>query len=265
MAKLVEDQRGCIYFLLCLANNKGYVGQHCTLKVHHRLAHHKRLAKNGHRAPLYYAMRKYGFENFEMRVVWRGPVEKLDAAERRWIKKLNTFIDDGCGYNCTRGGQNGARGVAAVVGKQLSALGVEVWKREGHREMMVAKRLASWRDKETRQRYIDVRQATKDNPATAAKRSKSMLKLWNNVTPEYRKRHGKAISKGNATAEATANHRAAGLRLWQSEEYQATISAARRATWQDEDYRKRVLAAIKRGKARAKRARERAAKEHGAS
>jgi hypothetical protein len=57
--------------------------------------------------PLYNAMRLYGWEAFEKSVVWRGPVSLLNEKEEFYIAKLDTFIDNGHGYNLTTGGCGG--------------------------------------------------------------------------------------------------------------------------------------------------------------
>ena len=51
------------------------------------------------------AIRKYGKENFTIELIEEVEVDKLDEREVYWISFYNSYNN---GYNCTKGGQNGA-------------------------------------------------------------------------------------------------------------------------------------------------------------
>ena len=96
---------GVIYYLRNLVNGKGYVGQ--STEHEHRWQVHIRTASViGVTTLLHRAIRKYGVENFSAEVVCTCAVEKLNARETFYIKKLSTFVDEpnGGGYNLTLGG-----------------------------------------------------------------------------------------------------------------------------------------------------------------
>ena len=108
----MKDRQGCVYLLRNLSNGKGYIGQHKGVEQieRNRWGGHIRTALNKRdEKPLYRAIRKYGVDKFSAEVVWRGPIEKLNEKEMHYIKKFSTFIDDGAGYNLTRGGGQGTK------------------------------------------------------------------------------------------------------------------------------------------------------------
>lgn len=108
MAVKNENGFGVIYKITNLINGKQYIGQTSKLYVNTRWCEHKNNARNGKKSYLYNAIRKYGEDNFEFKVLLsKIPIEKLDFYEQLWIKKLNTRSPNG--YNLTDGG-GGTRG-----------------------------------------------------------------------------------------------------------------------------------------------------------
>lgn len=101
--------QGCVYLLRNLKNGKGYVGQHGGAFAEKRWDRHIKAAFNyGSKLPLHCAIRKYGVKGFSAEVIWRGPMNRLDEFEIKFIKKLRTFAGDSCGaggYNLTLGGK----------------------------------------------------------------------------------------------------------------------------------------------------------------
>lgn len=95
---------GTIYLITNKINGKRYVGQTRTaLKV--RMSKHYSDAKcepgvTGIDA----AIRKYGQENFDVRVLCECPEDQLDRLERYYIEVYNTY-NSNYGYNLTPGGQ----------------------------------------------------------------------------------------------------------------------------------------------------------------
>ena len=95
-----------IYEIKCLINNKSYVGK-SKKNIEQRFQRHIKDAIF-HHSPLilHRAMRKYGEENFEIRLLETvtGEDSFLAERERYWIKELDTFNN---GYNMTEGGEGG--------------------------------------------------------------------------------------------------------------------------------------------------------------
>lgn len=97
---------GCIYLITNIVNNKVYVGQtKRPLRV--RWAQHLQDA-DCYDYALYKAMRKYGKENFIIKIICQCPVEQLNDKEIYYIKLYNSYINSphSNGYNMTKGGQN---------------------------------------------------------------------------------------------------------------------------------------------------------------
>ena len=91
---------GRIYFIYNIISKKGYVGQ--TIQpLYKRIYQHFYQAKKGVNTPLYYALRKYSRETFEIRLIEECEKFSLDEKEQYWINYYNTFNE---GYNCDLGG-----------------------------------------------------------------------------------------------------------------------------------------------------------------
>ena len=94
-----------IYLITNLINNKKYIGQTKQGREERRWQEHSIFYVNENRM-LYNAIRKYGSENFEFKVIDTDiPEELIDERERYYIKYYNTFYLNGQGYNMTEGGQ----------------------------------------------------------------------------------------------------------------------------------------------------------------
>jgi group I intron endonuclease len=106
-----------IYCIINKINNKLYIGQ-TRNKLSYRLTQHKAAAKKGTRTPLYHAIRKYGYENFETVVVFTvNLVENLNILEQYLISSLNT-TDPNIGYNICSGGKNYTRTRSPMKGRK---------------------------------------------------------------------------------------------------------------------------------------------------
>ena len=103
-----------VYYFRNKLNGKYYVGQ--ADKLRKRLRHHVSNVKcNRYDNPIYRAIRKYGWENFEWKILeifedelYEDRKKKLDEAEERYIKEFNSY--GATGYNQTRGGDGGIKG-----------------------------------------------------------------------------------------------------------------------------------------------------------
>ena len=97
-----------IYTFKNLINGKIYVGQ--TNKPEKRLWEHLHAAKEGHVSLLYYAIRKYGEENFIFEVIEDCENDLANEREKYWISKFDSFEN---GYNMTTGGDHFSLSVEA--------------------------------------------------------------------------------------------------------------------------------------------------------
>jgi len=98
---------GCIYLVRNKVNGKGYVGK-TIRRFRDRKRMHERDAERGIGFIFQRALRKYGFDAFEWKMVVEEDDEKeLNELERLFIKRWNTKAPNG--YNLTDGGE-GASG-----------------------------------------------------------------------------------------------------------------------------------------------------------
>lgn len=100
--------QGKIYKITNKVNNKVYIGQTVqTLKE--RFQKHCQNANNNDKThknmAIVKAIKKYGKENFIIELIEEVRTEDLDNREKYWISYYNSYEN---GYNCTKGGQNGA-------------------------------------------------------------------------------------------------------------------------------------------------------------
>lgn len=111
---LLAPKKPGIYYFRNKLNNKYYIGQAEDLRRRLR-KHVSNFNLNKYDNPIYRAIRKYGWENFEwglLEVYEEGYSEKvdkkLDEAEERYIKQYNSYGKTG--YNQTLGGDGGIKG-----------------------------------------------------------------------------------------------------------------------------------------------------------
>lgn len=98
-AGLHMPERLGIYCIQNTVNGKEYVGMSINLKQ--RLQAH--LAMQYDRKPLYRAMKKYGIDKFQVKLLQVNPWDSLGKLEADHIKLRNTLAPNG--YNCTEGGE----------------------------------------------------------------------------------------------------------------------------------------------------------------
>lgn len=92
-----------IYYFKNKINGKYYVGQ--SVNLGRRYSRHKRFSnKEQHpssETKLYRAFRKYGFDNFEYKILEECERDELNEREKFYIEKYDSVFN---GYNLTLGG-----------------------------------------------------------------------------------------------------------------------------------------------------------------
>ncbi len=107
--------KNVIYLFTNKINQKKYVGQSIDFNV--RLSAHKQQAKKDE-YPLYRAIRKYGWDNFSIDIIFNCESEKqLNEMESYYIKMFGTLAPNG--YNLTTGGDSNYT-VSAESRKKMS-------------------------------------------------------------------------------------------------------------------------------------------------
>ena len=90
-----------IYLIINRVNNKKYVGL-TTRSLEDRWMGHVYDAQNDSICLIHRAIKKYGLEAFERKIIEECENDKACDAERHWIEQLDTFMPNG--YNMTKGG-----------------------------------------------------------------------------------------------------------------------------------------------------------------
>lgn len=95
----MKSNKGIIYKVTCLINNKIYIGKTLYSLNKRKNDHISCSAKND--TYFHKAISKYNPNNFSWEIIEENDKEKLPKREQYWIKKFNSF---GEGYNLTYGG-----------------------------------------------------------------------------------------------------------------------------------------------------------------
>lgn len=128
----MELDLGEIYLLQNKLNKKCYVGQACCYtgkenkkwgsknrwKSHIREAYSD---KKDHCQLLNQAIRKYDVDNFELKVLGKYHLTKLNEMEPYFIKEYNSLVPNG--YNLNEGGSRGKDSAETILKKRLMRLG----------------------------------------------------------------------------------------------------------------------------------------------
>ena len=111
-----------VYKITNKINGMLYIGI-TTRTVHARWLQHKGCALRGsHNYPLYNAIRMYGVNAFEVETVHMGnSLEELHRIEIELIKKHDSYVRNGKGYNMTYGGDSGHSMPPEVIEKSRLA------------------------------------------------------------------------------------------------------------------------------------------------
>lgn len=178
---------GIVYIIVNMRNNKAYIGQ-TRRSVRERMTRHKDM-KWGRCTLVKKAIKKHGWEAFDVRVLWQGANELLDAKEVEFIAAYGTLAPRG--YNATAGGD--ANPMSSEAGRQSVK--------------------DSWADPTVRQKHVDGRKAAWVDPT---KRGNIMAgRAASNLVAQAKalaKQCGaEANAKRTATWEARREKRLAGL------------------------------------------------------
>lgn len=108
----MENHFNCIYCYTNIVNGKKYVGQAVNFnkrrKQHVNDSYNKN-KKYDHNMPFHRAIRKYGIENFKVKILKENLETQclLNFWECYYIDKFNTLVKNKKGYNVSSGGSNG--------------------------------------------------------------------------------------------------------------------------------------------------------------
>jgi group I intron endonuclease len=240
-----KERFGCVYLVTNKLNGKKYVGK-TIQKPDHRWNCHKALARNGSATLLHKALRKYSSSAFEFEVIFEGKASELDAAEKHFIDLHHSFVDSGCGYNLTLGGEGGVKSV--IVRRKHKVAALRRWSDPEQRATQSESKRLQWLDPTYRAKATACNVGRKLSKKTrqliaAAKLGKSAsmesrLKMSlahkaQHADPEFKQRHKTAMQKASGKLSKAAKV------YWRSEE----AHAIQRAAQQLRRAKERMLAA----------------------
>ena len=96
-----------IYKITNRINGKAYVGFDSNWPSRKSVHICEAITRKNKKYPLYRAIRKYGLENFEWKILYQGEDRNytLNVVENKMIIEHNTHFKNGHGYNMTYGGE----------------------------------------------------------------------------------------------------------------------------------------------------------------
>lgn len=223
---------GIVYLVRNKVNGMQYVGQTCW-SLEARKERHEKLAEKGSKTHFHNAIRKYGVDAFDWRVLWSNvDKEDLNDLEIRWIELLNTRSPNG--YNLTDGGDGFKGNHTEEAKRQISEKVKAIWAdpvTAKQRKDSLA-RAATWTGRkhteESKQKIRAAKLGTRHSPESIAKmtgRKQSPELIAKRVAGMAAARTGKPGRKH--TEEAKAKIRSKLLGYKHTAEAKAKMGAAR--------------------------------------
>ena len=203
----------CIYMYTNKINGKRYVGQAVNFNVRHKkhiASSYNEKAKYDYNVPFHNAIRKYGIENFKIKILAENipTQEKMNEYEVFFIKRYDTLCKNGKGYNIASGGSNGNK-LAGKTEEEMKEFGQKISKaKKGENNPMYGKHHSDetkqkLSDSWTKERKKEQSKVMKGENHPKAKRvaqydlDGNLIKIWDyakQITDELGINHGSIIS-----------------------------------------------------------------------
>lgn len=190
---------GWIYLFTNKVNGKRYIGQ--TIQGHKRIRDHKNRSVS-EETPLYRAIRKYGWDSFDIQFIWEGLSGELDDKERQFIQEYNCLSPNG--YNLDGGGTLGKTFSSETLHK-LSEISSRFWESEEYRNRVLTSR----------------KEALANDPGFFERRARSLRKTWSD--PKFREKMIERLKKALDTPEARFNKAQDMKKRWSSSNYREKV------------------------------------------
>ena len=141
----MENHYNCIYMYTNKINGKRYVGQTNDFNRRHKehiKSSYNEKRKYDYNYPFHCAIRKYGIENFEIKILAENiqTQEKMNEYEIFFIKRYKTLANNKKGYNVASGGSNG-NPYAGKTEEEMNEIFNDEWKRkqsESHKDKILS-------------------------------------------------------------------------------------------------------------------------------
>lgn len=191
-----------VYELYCRPSGKSYIG--VAKDVESRFKTHSRS-----QSAIGSAVRKYGPESFDKKVLFEGEPETCYAEEARLVRERETIAPQG--YNLTEGGK-GVRGHAPEVLTRMSAAvkashsrpetkaklsksARHQWSDSETKERARATNVTTWSDPVKRQNHAELMRAINTRPEVRQQLSDKAKKQW--TDPAFRLRMSELMKQRN--------------------------------------------------------------------
>ena len=120
----MKNYYNCIYMYTNKINGKRYIGQAKDFNNRHRRhinSSHDSNRKRDYNTPFHRAIRKYGIENFEIKILAHDvpTQEKLNEYKIFFIKRYNTLVKNNKGYNYALSGNGGNQTLACKTEEEM--------------------------------------------------------------------------------------------------------------------------------------------------
>ena len=196
---------GIIYCITNKINKKSYIG-FTTQTLENRWRDHCKLTRIGVGYALHRSMRKYGTNNFSIeKIDYFYKKEDINCKEQYWIKKLNTYIENGLGYNETLGG-DGVHLLEGIVKEKIRKANTGKKHSDKTKEKLRIARSKQVITPESRKKAIETRRKNgwdKNQEETSRKRVETRRKNGTYIMKEETKEKLRIINTGRKHSEET--------------------------------------------------------------
>lgn len=174
-----------IYLIRHVTSGRGYVGQ--SVNIESRFRDHR--AGKGSRK-LSAALRKYGVEAFEYKVLLECSREELNPQEVLFIEQLGTLHPNG--FNLIDGGNQPGK-MSPETRQRFSEAGMRRMECETHRTSLDRARKASWETEGRKAQQSNLMSSLSNSPEWKARSSERSRALANN--PEVNAKRSAALKR----------------------------------------------------------------------
>lgn len=181
-------------------NGKIYIGKTSKL-LEERIIAHVKMNDGTH---FHNAIKKYGIENFEWKIIDNCNGAKDNIKEKYYIKLYNS-TNRNIGYNCTKGGDGGDtfshNSRKKEISKKHSLAFKKLWKNDTYREKITLERQKLKNNKEFLAKVSENSKKMWKNKDKRKEKSKELKKIWKNNKDHFMKNRPSRVGDKNPMAK----------------------------------------------------------------